>query len=122
MQAAQQKQAEDAAAAAANQPFDHFMGNDTGAFAYGDYDQDDKEADDTYAKIEDTMDERRKVRPHRSDQRGHAVEQEVTAGGWCWGATGAREQRMHKRCRNACRCSARSVRRKSLLLSARRIR
>jgi len=60
-QAAQQKQAEDAAAAAANQPFDHFMGNDTGAFAYGDHDQDDKEADDTYAKIEDTMDERRKV-------------------------------------------------------------
>ena len=62
LQQAQQKEAEDAAAAAANQPFDHFMGNDTGAFAYGDYDQDDKEADEAYAKIEDIMDERRKVR------------------------------------------------------------
>jgi hypothetical protein len=37
------------------------MGNDTGAFAYGDYDQDDKEADETYAKIEEAMDERRKA-------------------------------------------------------------
>lgn len=55
------KQAQDAAEAAANQPFDHFMGNDVGAFAYGDYDQDDKDADDTYAKIDDIMDERRKV-------------------------------------------------------------
>jgi hypothetical protein len=61
VQAAKQKEAEDAAAAAANQPFDHFMGNDTGAFAYGDYDEDDREADETYAKIEDIMDERRKV-------------------------------------------------------------
>jgi hypothetical protein len=50
--------------AAANQPFDHFMGNDTGAFAYGDYDQDDKEADETYAKIEELMGERRKVCLH----------------------------------------------------------
>jgi PRP1 splicing factor, N-terminal len=62
MQAAAHKQEQDAAEAAANQPFDHFMGNDTGAFAYGDYDQDDREADETYAKIDDIMDERRKVR------------------------------------------------------------
>lgn len=41
------------------------MGSDTGAFAYGDYDQDDKEADEIYAKVEDTMDERRKARLSR---------------------------------------------------------
>lgn len=46
------------------QPFDHFLGSDKGAFAYGEYDQDDKEADAVYAAVEDTMDQRRKVRPH----------------------------------------------------------
>jgi PRP1 splicing factor, N-terminal len=48
--------------AANQQEFDHFMGADAGAFAYGDYDEDDKEADEIYASVEDIMDKRRKVR------------------------------------------------------------
>lgn len=46
---------------AAHQEFDQFLGNDAGAFAYGDYDEEDKEADEVYAQIEAVMDERRKV-------------------------------------------------------------
>jgi hypothetical protein len=38
------------------------MGNDAGAFAYGDYDEEDKEADEIYSHVEAVMDERRKVR------------------------------------------------------------
>lgn len=38
------------------------MGADAGMFAYGDYDEDDKEADEIYAHVEDVMDKRRKVR------------------------------------------------------------
>jgi pre-mRNA-processing factor 6 len=56
---AREKDAEDAAA---QQQFDKFMGSDAGAFAYGDYDEDDKEADEIYAQVEETMDGRRKVR------------------------------------------------------------
>lgn len=48
--------------AAAHQEFDQFLGNDAGVFAYGDYDEEDKEADEVYAQIEAVMDERRKVR------------------------------------------------------------
>lgn len=55
----QAKQEQDEAAA--QQEFDHFMGADAGAFAYGDYDEDDKEADEIYASVEDIMDKRRKV-------------------------------------------------------------
>ena len=56
-----QSEAKDEAAAAENQTFDHFMGNDAGAFVFGDYDEDDREADQIWDKIDDAMDERRKV-------------------------------------------------------------
>lgn len=55
------KQAPKEEDAAAHQEFDQFLGNDAGAFAYGDYDEEDKEADQVYAQIESVMDERRKV-------------------------------------------------------------
>lgn len=58
MQAATETANEEAAAV---QTFDHFMGNDAGAFVFGEYDEDDREADEVWDKIEDTMDERRKV-------------------------------------------------------------
>lgn len=60
---AQAKQDQDEAAK--QQEFDHFMGADAGMFAYGDYDEDDKEADEIYAHVDDVMDKRRKVRRHR---------------------------------------------------------
>lgn len=42
--------------------FDEFMGNDAGVFAAtGEYDDDDKEADAVWEKIDDYMDERRRV-------------------------------------------------------------
>lgn len=44
------------------QEFDAFMGNDAGMFAYGEYDEDDKEADRVWESIDARMDERRKVR------------------------------------------------------------
>jgi len=48
--------------AAEVQQFDHFLGNDAGAFVFGEYDEDDREADQVWDKIDDAMDERRKVR------------------------------------------------------------
>ncbi|KAK9864076.1 hypothetical protein WJX84_010213, partial [Apatococcus fuscideae] len=43
--------------------FDEFMGNDAGAFANtGEYDQDDKEADDVWGQIDSHMDNRRRER------------------------------------------------------------
>jgi hypothetical protein len=42
--------------------FDEFMGNDAGMFAAtGEYDEDDKEADAVWEKVDDFMDERRRV-------------------------------------------------------------
>jgi PRP1 splicing factor, N-terminal len=40
------KPADDDAADVDDTKFDSFMGNDTGAFAFGEYDKDDKEADE----------------------------------------------------------------------------
>ncbi|KAG2489786.1 hypothetical protein HYH03_011736 [Edaphochlamys debaryana] len=40
--------------------FDEFMGNDAGVFATGEYDEDDKEADAVWEKIDNFMDERRR--------------------------------------------------------------
>lgn len=44
--------------------FDEFMGADTALLAgtTGEYDKDDKEADDIWAKVDDFMDDRRRVR------------------------------------------------------------
>ncbi|KAF6154521.1 hypothetical protein GIB67_028413 [Kingdonia uniflora] len=45
-----------------NQKFDEFEGNDVGLFASAEYDEDDKEADEVWAAIDERMDERRKER------------------------------------------------------------
>lgn len=43
--------------------FDEFMGSDAGAFAtFGEYDQDDKEADEIWEKVDEFMDDRRRDR------------------------------------------------------------
>ncbi|KAK9803220.1 hypothetical protein WJX73_005268 [Symbiochloris irregularis] len=43
--------------------FDEFMGNDAGALAsFGEYDQDDREADNEWDRVDDIMDERRRDR------------------------------------------------------------
>jgi pre-mRNA-processing factor 6 len=41
--------------------FDEFMGSDAGVFAGGQYDEDDKEADQIWESIDNFMDERRRV-------------------------------------------------------------
>eukprot|EP00877_Chromochloris_zofingiensis_P003752 jgi/Chrzof1/13378/Cz07g30230.t1 len=47
--------------------FDEFMGNDAGMFAnFGEYDEDDKEADKIWESIDNFMDERRRVRKWRT--------------------------------------------------------
>ncbi|CAL8466925.1 g6461 [Coccomyxa elongata] len=53
--------------------FDEFMGNDTGALAgtFGEYDQDDKEADEVWEAIDTYMDQRRK------DQREKRLKEEI---------------------------------------------
>eukprot|EP00892_Ulva_mutabilis_P011693 jgi/Ulvmu1/8897/UM049_0079.1 len=57
---------------AAHQEFDQFLGNDAGAFAYGDYDEEDKEADQVYAQIENVMDERRKAQREKREEEESA--------------------------------------------------
>jgi pre-mRNA-processing factor 6 len=59
MHALQDKKDEDAGD---KQEFDAFMGNDAGMFAYGEYDEEDKEADRVWESVDARMDERRKVR------------------------------------------------------------
>ena len=50
-------------AAVDDSKFDEFMGNDAGALAsFGEYDQDDREADAEWDKVDDIMDERRRDR------------------------------------------------------------
>ena len=45
-----------------NQKFDEFEGNDVGLFAQGEYDEDDKEADDIWDSVDNRMDDRRRER------------------------------------------------------------
>lgn len=45
-----------------HQTFDEFEGNDVGLFASGEYDEDDKEADDVWDSVDERMDGRRKDR------------------------------------------------------------
>eukprot|EP00897_Mesotaenium_endlicherianum_P009105 jgi/Mesen1/8222/ME000442S07492 len=45
-----------------NQKFDEFEGNDVGLFATGEYDEDDREADEVWETIDARMDDRRKDR------------------------------------------------------------
>ncbi|KAK9809995.1 hypothetical protein WJX72_003070 [[Myrmecia] bisecta] len=61
--AAQAKAKSAEAEAVDDSKFDEFMGNDAGAFAMtGEYDQDDREADAIWEKIDDHMDSRRRER------------------------------------------------------------
>lgn len=41
--------------------FDEFMGSDAGVFAGGQYDEDDREADQIWESVDNFMDERRRV-------------------------------------------------------------
>eukprot|EP00884_Botryococcus_braunii_P009418 jgi/Botrbrau1/18478/Bobra.0072s0060.1 len=65
------KPANDEAADVDDTKFDSFMGNDTGAFAFGEYDKDDKEADEVWEKIDEYMDSRRR------DRREKRLEEEL---------------------------------------------
>ncbi len=64
MAAAQRNKEENEDTTLDDSKFDEFMGNDAGALANtGEYDQDDKEADDVWANIDDHMDNRRQDSP-----------------------------------------------------------
>ncbi|KAF9608364.1 hypothetical protein IFM89_009483 [Coptis chinensis] len=54
-----------------NQKFDEFEGNDVGLFASAEYDEDDREADEVWDRIDKTMDLRRK------DRREARLKQEI---------------------------------------------
>ena len=67
MQAKAQEDKAQEDAAVDDSKFDEFMGNDAGAFAsFGEYDQDDREADAEWDRVDDIMDERRRDRHARS--------------------------------------------------------
>lgn len=54
-----------------HQKFDEFEGNDMGLFASGEYDEDDKEADDVWDAVDNRMDDRRR------DRREARLKQEI---------------------------------------------
>lgn len=54
-----------------NQKFDEFEGNDVGLFASGEYDEDDKEADEVWEAVDARMDSRRK------DRREQRLKEEI---------------------------------------------
>lgn len=63
LQGKTQEDKQDADAAVDDTKFDEFMGNDAGALAsFGEYDQDDREADNEWDRVDDIMDERRRDR------------------------------------------------------------